>query len=187
MTSPLQTEIRTARLLLRPLADADAPTIQRLLADERVSRYTASIPYPYPDGAAARFIGALRPKEMRDEVRRFAVTFAEAPSDLTGIVGLDVRGEDAIEIGYWLGAPYWGRGLMSEAVAAVAAFARRWRPGMTVGAHTFPENAASQRVLEKAGFARIGTGVCDAPARERTRIENAPMFVYVPADEEAWS
>lgn len=177
MTVPLETEIATERLLLRRLDEADAVAIQALASDERVSRFTALIPHPYPDGAAARFIAAARADEARDKARHFALCLTGEPDALLGIVSARNVDEDTVALGYWLGVPYWGRGYMSEAVAAVAAFARNWRPGATIGAHTFPENLASQRVLEKSGFVRRGDGVCSAPARDRDRIENAPVYV----------
>jgi RimJ/RimL family protein N-acetyltransferase len=100
---------------------------------------------------------------------------------LIGVIGLDARALRTVVLGYWLGVPYWGRGLMSEAVSAIAAFGRQWRPETAISAHTFPENVDSQRVLEKAGFVRCGTGVCDAPARGG-EVEDAPLFELAPRD-----
>lgn len=182
MKTPLETDLRTERLLLRPLADADAQAIEQLAGDERVARFTSNIPHPYPDGAAARFIAETIEKQLRDEVRTFAIALGGTPRALIGMIGLTDRGESDVEIGYWLGVPFWGRGLMSEAVASVAAHGLHWRPGATIAARTFPGNAASQRVLEKAGFARRGTSICDAPARAQERIEDAPLFVFEPAE-----
>jgi len=180
MNTPLAIELRTERLLLRPLSIADAPAIERLAGDERVARFTSNIPHPYPDGAAKAFVSESLDKQARDEVRTFAITLAGNPQDLIGMVGLIDRGASEVEIGYWLGVSHWGDGLMSEAVAAVAAHGRDWRPGATLAARTFPDNHASQRVLEKAGFVRRGTGVCDAPARDQERIEDAPLYVLEP-------
>ncbi len=180
MASSLESEILTERLLLRPLADADAPAIQEMAGDERVARFTARVPHPYPAGAAEEIIAEARRQVARDEARIFAIALKEEPSALIGMIGLERRDDGRVEIGYWLGAPFWGRGLMSEAAKAVAAFGLRWRPGETIVTHTFPENVASQRVLEKAGFRRDGTTAFDAPARPRTRIENAPVFVFDP-------
>ena len=181
MTAPLETEIRTERLLLRPLEQADAPAIQRLAGDARVSRHTSNIPHPYPDGAAEAFIAETREKQARDEVRTFAIADAVEPDALIGMIGL-IEHADSVEMGYWLGVPNWGKGLTSEAASAVVAHGRRWRPRAKIVARTFPDNIASQRVLEKAGFRRGGTGTFDAPARDYGRVENAPIFVFDPAD-----
>lgn len=180
MTAPLETEIRTERLLLRPLAASDAPAIERLAGDERVSRLTARLPHPYPAGAAEAFIATALGQERGGAGRWFAITRADGPDALLGVIGLEADDDGTVEIGYWLGVPAWGQGLMSEAVPAVFAFARQWRPGARIAARTFPENVASQRVLEKAGFRRDGVGVCQAPARDRKTVRNAPLFVFAP-------
>jgi RimJ/RimL family protein N-acetyltransferase len=180
MSALLDKEIVTERLLMRPLADTDAPIMERLAGDERVARFTARIPHPYPQGAAAKTIAEANRQVESGTAQLFAITLKEDPASLIGMIGLEDIGDGQIEIGYWLGVPYWGRGLMSEAAKAVAAFGLKWRPEATIVTHTFPENVASQRVLEKAGFVRRGAGVCNAPARERRRIEDAPIFVFAP-------
>ena len=48
--------IETARLRLRALDRADAPTIERLAGDWEIARYTAHIPHPYPPGGAMPWI-----------------------------------------------------------------------------------------------------------------------------------
>jgi RimJ/RimL family protein N-acetyltransferase len=62
----------------------------------------------------------------------------------------------APEIGYWLGRPFWGRGLATEAVSGALSWAKKaWRRRMVVSGH-FADNPASGRVLEKAGFLYTG-------------------------------
>ena len=56
------------------------------------------------------------------------------------------------EIGYWLAEPLWGRGLASEALAAVTAYAIETHQLTRVYAVPFAWNTASCRVLEKAGY-----------------------------------
>ncbi len=182
MNAPLETAIRTERLLLRPLVESDAPAIQDLVSDERVSRYTALIPHPYPEDGAASFLAIALEKEGRDEARHFVLAFPDCPDTLIGLVGLNYNGDGTVSVGYWLGVPYWGRGLMSEAMASVTRFAIFWCPDATLVSQTHSDNIASQRVLEKAGFRRSGTGTFDAPARDYGKVENAPRFVFDPAE-----
>ena len=74
--------------------------------------------------------------------------------------------DGAVEIGYGLLPAYWGKGYASEAVSAMTEWASR-QPGVRrIEAETDPDNAASQRVLQKAGF--VPTGVCG---------EEGPRFV----------
>jgi RimJ/RimL family protein N-acetyltransferase len=55
-------------------------------------------------------------------------------------------------LGYWLGEDFWGRGIMTEAVAALTDFSFRNFPLRRISAEVFANNPASARVLEKAGF-----------------------------------
>lgn len=59
-------------------------------------------------------------------------------------------------LGYWLGEPYWGRGIMTEAVKLVTGYAFKNFDIIRMQAMVNDNNPASQRVLEKAGFAREG-------------------------------
>ena len=58
------------------------------------------------------------------------------------------------EIGYWLGEPFWGRGIMTDAVAAVVPVAFERFPIVRIQAGVFANNPGSMRVLEKCGFIR---------------------------------
>ena len=60
------------------------------------------------------------------------------------------------EIGYWLGEAYWGRGIATEALRAVTAFAFEAHGLVRLFAGVFAWNTASMRVLEKAGYVREG-------------------------------
>jgi RimJ/RimL family protein N-acetyltransferase len=71
----------------------------------------------------------------------------------SGSVGLDDTGKGThFELGYWLGKPYWGRGYVSEAAAAVVEYAFGWLNQPALVAGYFVDNPASGRVLEKLGF-----------------------------------
>lgn len=68
-----------------------------------------------------------------------------------------ITSDGAVEIGYGLLPEYWGQGYATEAVSAAVAWAES-RPEVTrIEAETEPDNAASQRVLEKCGFVPTGT------------------------------
>ena len=59
-------------------------------------------------------------------------------------------------VGYWLGEQFWGRGIMTEAATAVTDFCFDNFPLRRISAEVFPNNPASARVLQKAGFAFEG-------------------------------
>jgi ribosomal-protein-alanine N-acetyltransferase len=78
-------------------------------------------------------------------------------AEIEGVAaGIGIRlGQDvnrhAAGLGYWLGGEFWGRGIMTEAVAALTDFCFDNFPLHRISAEVFANNPASARVLEKAG------------------------------------
>ena len=98
-------------------------------------------------------------REVRDDLGYAYLIFAETPAKLVG--GLNIsnvrRGvAQTASVGYWIGAPFAGRGYMTEAVCAAARFAFASLRLNRLEAACLPSNAASARVLAKAGFTREG-------------------------------
>jgi ribosomal-protein-alanine N-acetyltransferase len=94
-------------------------------------------------------------REARDDLGYSYLIFGETPLRLVG--GLNIsnvrRGiAQTASIGYWIGAPYAGRGLMTDTVRTVAPFAFATLRLHRLEAACLPTNVASTRVLEKAGF-----------------------------------
>jgi RimJ/RimL family protein N-acetyltransferase len=56
-------------------------------------------------------------------------------------------------LGYWLGEPYWGRGIITEAVQWISDYAFSHYEYIRLFAGVFPDNVASKKVLEKCGYA----------------------------------
>ena len=142
----------TARLVLRPLRAADAPA---LAADWEVARHTQRIPHPYPEGAAEAFIAQVAADRAAGHADVFAITRRDDGLFL-GNIGLeqgDRPGE--VEVGYWLGRPFWGAGYATEAVKAAVRHAFGFPDVRTVFAEIHPDNVASRRVLEKAEYERV--------------------------------
>jgi RimJ/RimL family protein N-acetyltransferase len=159
------TSIETGRLRLRPVAPADAPAITPLVSDWEIARQTTSIPHPYPEGGAEVWIA--RASGERAAGRGLAVSIEErASGQIIGAMGLETGDEeDRLEIGYWIGRPFWGKGYATEAAAALTSWALSLHEIREVHACVFPGNPASVRVLEKAGFIRVGRRIHPAPAR----------------------
>jgi RimJ/RimL family protein N-acetyltransferase len=175
--------IETPRLVLRALRLGDAPAIQRLAGDWEVARWTALIPHPYPKGDAERFIARSAAGNLSGTALALAVAERGRPEALIGGCGWSPERGGGIEIGYWLGRPYWGRGYMTEAVRALADHAFRTTDAPLVRAGIFPDNVSSARVLEKAGFVESGTDHCATPAREGCGV-TARLFVL---DRACWA
>lgn len=110
-------------------------------------------PHPYTRADARQWFAL--PAAMR-EPTHWAI---EVDGVAVGGIGVDL-GEGVFErsahFGYWLGEPYWGRGLMSEAARATSVYALDRFGLARLEAGVFAWNPASMRVLEKAGFVREG-------------------------------
>jgi len=154
----------TPRLRLRPYTLTDAPAVQRLAGEKQVAATTAALPHPYPDGAAEAWIGTHAPRWAAREELVFAVTL-KATGELVGSIGLVLWLPHAkAELGYWVGLPHWNRGYASEAARSVIDFGFRLLGLNRIEAHYLAGNAASGRVMEKAGMMREG---CSPQAMKR--------------------
>jgi RimJ/RimL family protein N-acetyltransferase len=147
--------LRTERLLLRPFAPGDAAAVHRAVAERDVAAMTASIPHPYPDGAALAWIESQPAAFARGESLLFAVTLAER--GVIGAVGLQVEAAHAkAELGYWIAKPQWGRGYATEAARATIGHGFEKLHLERIHARVMTVNRASARVLAKLGFTREG-------------------------------
>lgn len=141
---------------VRPWRSSDADDIVPHANDRRVWRdLRDAFPHPYGRADALRFIERA---SAEDPPTAFAI---EVEGRAAGGIGFTLH-EDvervSAEIGYWLGARYWGRGITTRAVAALSRHAFGAHPVLTrLYAVPFAWNPASARVLEKAGYRREAT------------------------------
>lgn len=164
--------ITTDRLTLRPLRASDAPAMQQFASDFDVSRMLAQVPHPYPDGEAEAFIAEVVDLDDSLPFRVFAIDDGK----FAGTIALAADGEafkgGEARLGYWLGRPFWGRGLATEAVRALLkhyAFSILGLGRVTAG--VFDDNPASTRVLLKVGFRHEGEEMRWSEAR-RTNVRH---------------
>ena len=110
-------------------------------------------PYPYTASDARSWLDAV---VGRKPETNFAIAVAD---EAVGGIGFTPQADVAhrsAEIGYWLGEEFWGRGIATEALVAVTNYAFANYDLCRLYAHVFDWNAASARVLEKAGYAFEG-------------------------------
>jgi RimJ/RimL family protein N-acetyltransferase len=145
--------IETGRLALRAPQAADIGRIAALADDFEIARMTTRLPHPYRRSDAETFVARA---QVLDPGREAAFVIDHEDEGVVGVLGLYPRGGMGPEIGYWVGRPFWGQGIASEAAGAALDWARRdWRRRVVVSGH-FADNPASGRVLEKAGFLYTG-------------------------------
>ncbi len=143
-------KIRFGEYMIRDWRKDDAASIARYANNRNIAMWLRDrFPYPYTIYDAEGFLAAVARQNPR-------VSFAIATRyEAIGGIGLDM-GADVYrftaELGYWLGEPFWGRGIMSQAVAEFAAWAFKHIELYRMYANVFATNGASARVLEKAGF-----------------------------------
>lgn len=142
--------LSTARLVLRSPTLDDAPAIAALAADRRIADTTATLPHPYTTADAEWFVRHVTRPEADAEV--WVITRA-VDGELLGMIGLHASDDPAIvELGYWIGVPFWGQGIATEAARAGVDHAFRDRAIEVVFADHLTRNPASHRVMEKLGM-----------------------------------
>jgi RimJ/RimL family protein N-acetyltransferase len=148
--------LHTPRLLLRAFAPADVPRLVALAGNYEVARNTLNIPHPYGEEDARRWVQLTQENFAQQTGYAFAVVL-QATGDFIGGIGLTVdRRFDRAEAGYWLGRPYWGQGLMSEALAALLQFGFTELGLNKIYATHIAGNPASGRVMLKNGMVKEG-------------------------------
>lgn len=170
--SRVQPQIEARRIVLRPIADADAPSLTRFAGDQRVAEGTRSIPHPLPETAVAQFITAALENEREEDVWVIDGSPSGAPSFL-GVISLKALDRSQSQIGYWIAPVFWRDGYASEAVRALLdANPHRNR---TIFAEVFKDNPASARILSNMGFEYIS----DAEAWSVARDQAVPTWTYL--------
>jgi RimJ/RimL family protein N-acetyltransferase len=144
-------ELETERLVLRPVELADAARIHELFARWEIVRLLhAKVPWPFPaDGVMTHLREEAIPAMERGEAWDWTLRLKTEPGTIIGRIGLYL-GEN--NRGFWMGLPWQGQGLMSEAVSAVTDY---WFEVLGFPVLRVPkavENAASRRISEGMGM-----------------------------------
>ena len=145
--------IETPRLILRPWRETDAPALFRYASDPDIGPVAGWAPHASIEESlqiirtvfAAPEIYAVVLKESGEPVGSCGIMFAD------GLHSDDMQPGHA-EIGYWIGKPYWGQGLIPEAVRALLARSFNELKLEAVWCGYYDGNVKSRRVIEKCGF-----------------------------------
>lgn len=150
----------TTRLLLRPWCESDAESCYRYARDPFV-------------GPAAGWPAHTSVENSREIIRTvlsepdtFAVILKERPDEPVGSIGVFPTEAPEIgsepEIGYWIGRPFWGQGLIPEAVRELLRYCFGDKGAQRVWCSHYAGNEKSKRVIEKCGFSYELT--CERPS-----------------------
>lgn len=155
MALPLPDQLQTPRLILRAPRSSDAAAIfNAYTQDAEVAHYMVWRPHTVI-AETEGFIAYCMQGWERGTARPYVLAFRD--SDDAPIGMLDARIQSHIvDLGYVLGRPHWGSGLMCEAILALTEAALSLPACFRVQATCDVENRASARTLENAGFKREG-------------------------------
>ena len=167
--------IETLRLWLRPFTADDLDDLhQRIYADAEVMRYLpGGVPRP-----VEKTIAAIEAFQQHDAEHGYtiAAVIDKETDQLMGHCGLwRLEVDHTIEVAYALGRAYWGQGFATEAAQATLRYGFEVCGLPQIVALAFPENIASQRVIQKIGMQHIG------PTR---RYYNTDLILYLLANQD---
>lgn len=145
------------RLVLRAPHTEDIDALAHLANNAAIATMVSRMPHPYTATDAADFVRRTNIGEIGKCV--YAITKAEN-GEFLGCCALEPHQHDeALELGYWLGQPYWNKGYGTEAAHALIDMAFRTRQIDHIDARCRVTNIASRRVIQKCGFQFQGTGM----------------------------
>jgi RimJ/RimL family protein N-acetyltransferase len=147
--------LETDLLWLRSLSEVDIPALERHFVDYEVVRFLSRrVPWPYPEGGVRAHLSRLAatPKGARFS---WGISRKEAPLECIGTIDLFQPGIPHHR-GFWLGRPFWGRGYMSEAAAAVTDYAFAELGFTELVLANAAGNLRSRRIKEKSGARFLG-------------------------------
>jgi RimJ/RimL family protein N-acetyltransferase len=169
--------IEIGNYVIRNWQKEDAASIVKYASNRKIwINLRDAFPHPYTMADAEAFL--FRAMQMQPGSYFAIASGSEAIGSIGLMAGSDVHRFTA-EIGYWLAEPFWGNGIMTQAVRALSEYAFRELGFHRIFAKPYTANAASARVLEKAGFAL--EGIMRASVFKDGRILD--QYLYAKVDE----
>ena len=148
--------ITTTRLTLRHPKPYHTAAITRAINDWEVVRWLSRVPYPYQQTDAAEFIDRSEIASAERSASRFVIILK---SEIVGGIGLERHDKSLFDLGYWIARRHWNKGIATEAVFAIIDFAHEQLAASGITASCQEGNRRSEKVLLKANFSRVGTGL----------------------------
>lgn len=162
-----QAPILTSRLLMRLPVCGDIPALTRAVSDPVIAGFTSQIRYPYTAVDARRFVEFCSSDPSPHLAAHFVLTLKTNPKLIVGGAGFTWMAGHTPEIGYWIVAAHRRRGFASQAVRELLRRLFTQSAAQTARAWVHANNPASQRLLRRAGFQRIGYGLRHSLAQAR--------------------
>lgn len=120
--------------------------------NENIAKFLRNgFPFPYEYKDAEKYIKGCIDKSDEGQYCRAIVVNGEAVGSIGIFLGSDIYCKSA-ELGYWLGEPFWGNGIMTSAIKQLCKEAFSQFDIERIYAEPFAHNIGSRKTLEKAGF-----------------------------------
>lgn len=140
-------ELTTTRLTLRKIRLADLPSLIKYVNNKKISDNIINIPFPYGEEDAIFRMNFVNQGFKNEERFVFAIILKEQ-DELIGEIGLHLdKSNNRAEMGYWIGEPFWGKGIATEALAAILKFGFEEVKLNKIYATHYIENPSSGKVL----------------------------------------
>ena len=131
---------------------SDAGNLAQMLNNQNIlNNLRDGLAYPYTEKDAEEYIEAMLSSD-RTKTFAFAITVNDKVVGSIGVFRCDNIHFRTAEMGYYIGEPYWGKGLGTSAVKQVCSYIFQNTDIIRIFAEPFAYNTASCRILEKAGF-----------------------------------
>ena len=167
------------KIVLREWKIKDAPELTAALNNKKVmDNLRDGIPYPYTEKDAEEYISSTLSTE-KDTKYVFAICYGEKVIGSIGAVREANVHRYTAELGYYIAEPYWGMGIMTEAVRRMCAYIFENTDIVRIFADPYAHNKASCRVLEKAGFQF--EGVLSQNAFKNGQFVDMKMYAIIKA------
>lgn len=141
-------------ITLRPLELSDASQLATLANNKNIwDNLRDYIPFPYSVHDAESFITQTKQENPK---QNFGI---EYKGEICGVIGVITQNDvyrKTAEIGYWIGEPYWGKGIATKAIALITHYGFEQLALIRIHAGVFEYNISSMKVLEKNGYKKDG-------------------------------
>lgn len=141
-------------VVLTPLSQKDAGDIARLLNNKKIwDNIRDYVPHPYGIKDAEQFIKMV---SEENPVMTFGIRWNEY---LAGVIGFKSQTDvyrKSVEVGYWIGEPFWGKGIATQAIRQIVSYGFSTLDINRIFAGAYSHNKASMKALENCGFQKEG-------------------------------
>jgi len=146
--------LQEGNIILRPLRADDATVLAQLANNRKIWINVRDVlPSPYSIDDANNFI---RFTQKENPQMSFAITFDEQLCGMVGLVGQTDVYKKTAEIGYWIGEPYWNKGIATIAVKLLTQYGFDQLDFIRIHTGVFEYNIGSMKVLTKNGYTKDG-------------------------------